>query len=535
MSHLNDASQSGQLPPVPPGMSRREYRQYLAQQGFNADGSRTGDRSQVSDISHFTADVANVAQQAAQRARDAHRAQLGLAQENTAPVVQAPTRAPLSREAATHFSAATQAPPAPQVPAPQVSAPQVSAPQAPVAPAAPVAPQVAAPVSPVRPTRRAGQTRQSARLDVVPNLGRAAARRGRAAKAPSPTTNELQAVTPHALVDAPVASGVQAGDGQAVSVPPMPTPQHQDSAQLSESAQQYLAESNVWYDGGTSSNVIPLRRDRSRGRGRKPSLLPAALTSGKMLPKVGMVGALGVASVVAPLLALNSSGSGKDSSTTVAMEQSMVNKSEQPQEPVQADEAPANETLQLRKKPVAQQNSAVELEGAAKADAAELANLRAEAERASRDFDRDLIPGCNPSGVSIGGANGRLASDDMCRLPWAKRHVLRADAAVAFAKLNEAYMRQFGDSITLTDSYRSYAQQVSVRRRKPALAAVPGTSQHGWGLAVDIADGVNERNDRYYWLRKNAPRYGWDNPPWARQGGSGKYEPWHWEFNAPHG
>jgi LAS superfamily LD-carboxypeptidase LdcB len=84
----------------------------------------------------------------------------------------------------------------------------------------------------------------------------------------------------------------------------------------------------------------------------------------------------------------------------------------------------------------------------------------------------------------------------------------------------------------LTDSYRDYASQVSVRARKPALAARPGTSQHGWGLAVDLAGGVEAADEHWAWLRDNAPAYGWDNPEWAREGGDGPYEPWHWEYVA---
>ena len=65
------------------------------------------------------------------------------------------------------------------------------------------------------------------------------------------------------------------------------------------------------------------------------------------------------------------------------------------------------------------------------------------------------------------------------------------------------------------------------------LAATPGTSEHRWGLAVDLCDGVQKGSgSRFQWLRDNAPAYGWDNPDWARNGGSGPYEPWHWEYVA---
>jgi LAS superfamily LD-carboxypeptidase LdcB len=106
---------------------------------------------------------------------------------------------------------------------------------------------------------------------------------------------------------------------------------------------------------------------------------------------------------------------------------------------------------------------------------------------------------------------------------------VRADAAVALAGLNQAYTAQFGEELCITDGYRSYAQQVAVKAAKPGLAATPGKSNHGWGLAVDFcADSYS--GQRWDWLKEHGPQYGWDNPAWAREGGAGPYEPWHWEL-----
>ncbi len=68
--------------------------------------------------------------------------------------------------------------------------------------------------------------------------------------------------------------------------------------------------------------------------------------------------------------------------------------------------------------------------------------------------------------------------------------------------------------------------------QKPRLAAVPGTSNHGRGLAVDLCGGA-ERFDgaAHRWLQANAGRFGWVHPAWARQGGR-REEPWHWEYGA---
>ncbi len=69
-----------------------------------------------------------------------------------------------------------------------------------------------------------------------------------------------------------------------------------------------------------------------------------------------------------------------------------------------------------------------------------------------------------------------------------------------------------------------------MRAAKPTLAAVPGTSNHGWGTAVDLCGGIQTFGSaQHVWMRQNAPLYGWYLPSWAQQTGS-KPEPWHWEY-----
>jgi LAS superfamily LD-carboxypeptidase LdcB len=52
------------------------------------------------------------------------------------------------------------------------------------------------------------------------------------------------------------------------------------------------------------------------------------------------------------------------------------------------------------------------------------------------------------------------------------------------------------------------------------LAATPGTSNHGWGLSVDLDLDATAQA----WMRQNGARYGFveDVPR----------EPWHWTFRA---
>lgn len=129
-------------------------------------------------------------------------------------------------------------------------------------------------------------------------------------------------------------------------------------------------------------------------------------------------------------------------------------------------------------------------------------------------------------------ANGRIPDSALCPL-WAdSSHRLRGDAAAAFDELSKAYEQHFGSKPCITDSYRSYAAQVDVRRRKPGLAAVPGTSNHGWGVALDMCGGAQSfGTPQYQWIAANGGRFGWVNPPWAQSGGS-KPEPWHIEFQS---
>ncbi len=48
-------------------------------------------------------------------------------------------------------------------------------------------------------------------------------------------------------------------------------------------------------------------------------------------------------------------------------------------------------------------------------------------------------------------------------------------------------------------------------------------------MAVDLC-AETYGGERGRWLRDNAATFGWENPAWARKGGSGYYEPWHWEY-----
>lgn len=155
-----------------------------------------------------------------------------------------------------------------------------------------------------------------------------------------------------------------------------------------------------------------------------------------------------------------------------------------------------------------------------------------------------------------GQTNGRLDPRILAPIGLGKM-VLVEPAARSFRAL---YSAAWSDGIELsaTGALRTYDRQVALFTarytttplpgrptkiwnnvtywQKPgtAEAAVPGTSNHGWGLAVDFARDADGRPDyetpinldkiTIDWLRVNADRFGWS---WELQS-----EPWHLRYVA---
>ena len=141
-------------------------------------------------------------------------------------------------------------------------------------------------------------------------------------------------------------------------------------------------------------------------------------------------------------------------------------------------------------------------------------------------IDPDQCKGLSTAGY----ANGEIPAAALCPLWGAPNQMLRGDAARAFTALSRQYAKAFGQPICVTDSYRSRSEQVTLYGTKPNLAARPGTSNHGWGTAVDLCGGVESfGTPQHAWLLTHAPLYGWFHPSWAEPTGS-RPEPWHWEY-----
>jgi hypothetical protein len=170
----------------------------------------------------------------------------------------------------------------------------------------------------------------------------------------------------------------------------------------------------------------------------------------------------------------------------------------------------------------------------AAADAAGLAAARMSAGLFPGPGGGNRVTG--PVGDCAGGdvsayGNGQIPLSALCPLPVPSGGWLRADAAYAFGRLAAAFAVTFGRPLCLTDSYRSYDEQVRVRAARPGLAATPGRSNHGWGTAADLCGGIERFGTaEHRWMLLNAPLFGWFHPAWARAGGS-MPEAWHWEFS----
>jgi hypothetical protein len=114
-------------------------------------------------------------------------------------------------------------------------------------------------------------------------------------------------------------------------------------------------------------------------------------------------------------------------------------------------------------------------------------------------------------------SNGRLAASELAPIPGGE---LRKDAAAAWNAPGgpaDAGLRPGGP----ISSYRTYAEQEetwAIYQAGGNLAAVPGTSNHGWGLVVDIPNSWEQE-----WMREHGPKFGWEKT-------EAFSEPWHFTY-----
>ena len=145
--------------------------------------------------------------------------------------------------------------------------------------------------------------------------------------------------------------------------------------------------------------------------------------------------------------------------------------------------------------------------------------------------------------------NGRLDGALLANVPGGR---LDLAAAASWIRLRADVLARFGFDLMPTssvDTYRPYEVQERIFRQRYttervtgidprqwlgmtwwrlpvyAAAAVPGTSNHGWGRAVDIASMGGFTSAKYKAVSAVAPAHGWDNNE-----GRSINEPWHWTY-----
>jgi hypothetical protein len=122
-------------------------------------------------------------------------------------------------------------------------------------------------------------------------------------------------------------------------------------------------------------------------------------------------------------------------------------------------------------------------------------------------------------------SNGRLPRSALRRIPgngWLRRDAARAYRAMA------ALASAMGQSLALIEgpirrTYRPLSAQWLAWNTLPrGQAAFPGTSNHGWGLAVDLMTLLQRA-----WIDRHGARFGW-----AKRWSDAAHEWWHLKWRS---
>lgn len=126
-------------------------------------------------------------------------------------------------------------------------------------------------------------------------------------------------------------------------------------------------------------------------------------------------------------------------------------------------------------------------------------------------------PGARSGGMGLG-AYGWQGNSGVAGTKGASPYGLQSPFWQALGAANAALKAAGLGTFGITDGWRSYDAQVDVKKRKPNLAATPGRSVHGIGLAADL----RLSSAQLKWLKANGAKYGLINLP---------SESWHWQLD----
>lgn len=163
---------------------------------------------------------------------------------------------------------------------------------------------------------------------------------------------------------------------------------------------------------------------------------------------------------------------------------------------------------------------------------------------AGRYINADLLH----STPTMSAVNGRIPSSDLCKVPswmntnWSPNtpRTLQCNALAGLLEMNKAFKARFGYDLDLDEGYRDRrTQDMYYRVYGYPSAAMPGTSNHGYGRAIDLlgtrAAMLDGKANPYRfgtaadaWLTANGKKYGWDRPDQFDRGGA---NPEFWHYN----
>lgn len=121
---------------------------------------------------------------------------------------------------------------------------------------------------------------------------------------------------------------------------------------------------------------------------------------------------------------------------------------------------------------------------------------------------------------------------------------------LVYKEVEDNLIKMFSDAyglglkLCISSAYRTHVEQEEVFKELPDRAAIPGTSEHETGLAVDIIcedmtkeeeeenPFVFETTKEFEWLRNNCYKYGFilRYPKGMEEITGIPYEPWHYRY-----